>query len=186
MDTNWLSDAPLGEWHGVTTDETGRVTELDLSGNALAGSFPGEIANLTGLRVLNLSDNGINGTVPAALSELTELEVLDLSGNELRSRVPSALTEIASLRILDLSDNKLTGTGGLTWLGEFETLEEVDLSQNRIEAPHPRVIGRRQQPDAARPESEPVDGSDSRGTRRVDAAGGIAARRELALGIDSA
>ena len=83
VDTNWLSDAPLGEWHGVTTDETGRVTGLDLSGNALAGSFPGEIANLTGLTVLNLADNGINGTVSAALSELTKLEVLDLSGNEL-------------------------------------------------------------------------------------------------------
>ena len=32
VDTNWLSDAALGEWHGVTTDETGRVTGLDLSG----------------------------------------------------------------------------------------------------------------------------------------------------------
>ena len=27
---NWLSDAPLGEWDGVTTDDDGRVTELDL------------------------------------------------------------------------------------------------------------------------------------------------------------
>ena len=59
VDTNWLSDAPLGEWHGVTTDETGRVTGLDLSGNSVGGSFPDEIAKLTGLRVLNLSDNGI-------------------------------------------------------------------------------------------------------------------------------
>ena len=28
--TGWLSDAPLSEWHGVTTDTDGRVTELDL------------------------------------------------------------------------------------------------------------------------------------------------------------
>ena len=28
--TNWLSARPLGEWHGVTTDGNGRVTELNL------------------------------------------------------------------------------------------------------------------------------------------------------------
>ena len=26
--TNWLSDAPLDQWHGVTTDGTGRVARL--------------------------------------------------------------------------------------------------------------------------------------------------------------
>ena len=28
-DTNWVSSRPLGEWHGVSTDADGRVTELD-------------------------------------------------------------------------------------------------------------------------------------------------------------
>ena len=28
--TNWGSDAPLGTWHGVTTDYRGRVTRLYL------------------------------------------------------------------------------------------------------------------------------------------------------------
>ena len=27
---NWLSDRPIGEWHGVTTDRSGRVTKLSL------------------------------------------------------------------------------------------------------------------------------------------------------------
>ena len=26
--TGWLSDAPLGDWYGVTTDTDGRVLEL--------------------------------------------------------------------------------------------------------------------------------------------------------------
>ena len=30
---NWLSDAPLGEWEGVVTNDNGRVTELNLSPN---------------------------------------------------------------------------------------------------------------------------------------------------------
>ena len=29
--TNWLSDAPIGEWYGVTADENGRVIELVLA-----------------------------------------------------------------------------------------------------------------------------------------------------------
>ena len=37
-DTNWLSNGPLGEWHGVSTDADGRVAELDLDGKQLSGA----------------------------------------------------------------------------------------------------------------------------------------------------
>ena len=40
---NWLSDAPLGEWHGVITDDDGRVTELNLEPNGLSGEIPPEL-----------------------------------------------------------------------------------------------------------------------------------------------
>ena len=36
---NWRSDAPIGEWYGVTTDG-GRVTELVLVENGLVGDIP--------------------------------------------------------------------------------------------------------------------------------------------------
>lgn len=52
---NWGTDAPLGTWYGVTTDEQGRVIELDLSDNGLTGSIPPEIARLATLVVLDLS-----------------------------------------------------------------------------------------------------------------------------------
>ena len=35
--TNWLSDKPLNEWYGVTTNENGRVIELFLQDNNLTG-----------------------------------------------------------------------------------------------------------------------------------------------------
>ena len=48
--TNWLSDAPLGEWEGVTTGDNGRVTRLWLgvgnSGQALNGEMPPELGGL--------------------------------------------------------------------------------------------------------------------------------------------
>ena len=43
---NWLSDAPLGEWAGVSTNDDGRVTSLDLYDNELSGEIPAELGSL--------------------------------------------------------------------------------------------------------------------------------------------
>ena len=55
---NWLSDAPLGEWSGVTTDDNDRVIWLRLgasgSGQALRGEIPRELGGLGSLTVLSL------------------------------------------------------------------------------------------------------------------------------------
>ena len=45
-DTNWKTNAPLADWHGVATDGTGRVTELRLPRNRLAGRLPNELGTL--------------------------------------------------------------------------------------------------------------------------------------------
>ena len=66
--TNWLSDQPLGEWHGVTTDGSGRVTRLNLYSNGLRGAIPAEFGNLTNLSDLNLGYNDIPNISPLASS----------------------------------------------------------------------------------------------------------------------
>ena len=52
---NWLSDAPLGEWEGVTTNDDGRVIWLHLGGQALSGEIPAELGSLSNLIELSLS-----------------------------------------------------------------------------------------------------------------------------------
>ena len=52
---NWLTNAPLGEWSGVTTDDDGRVIGLDLAANELDGGIPPELGNLDRLKVLDLT-----------------------------------------------------------------------------------------------------------------------------------
>ena len=41
---NWLSDRPVGEWEGVTTDDNGRVTGLGLNENQLSGCVPSSLS----------------------------------------------------------------------------------------------------------------------------------------------
>ena len=53
--SNWLTDAPLEDWHGVSTDEDGRVTELDLAANEPSGTIPPELGHLDKLKVLDLT-----------------------------------------------------------------------------------------------------------------------------------
>ncbi len=60
---NWLTDAPLEDWHGVSTDEKGRVNELELPANELSGSIPPELGNLDRLSVLDLTASRTMTTV---------------------------------------------------------------------------------------------------------------------------
>ena len=83
---NWLSDAPLGEWEGVVTNDDGRVTELNLNDNVnLGGELPAELGSLSNLETLDLSNNNLGGELPAELGSLSNLTVLDLFNNRLRT-----------------------------------------------------------------------------------------------------
>ena len=52
---NWLSDAPLGEWYGVITNDDGRVVALTLVGSGLSAEIPGELGSLSSLETAGSS-----------------------------------------------------------------------------------------------------------------------------------
>ena len=90
----WNTDAPLEEWYGVRTDDSGRVVELYLGGtwdeeshqwkpHGLRGSLPPEIGDLERLRSLVLAGNDLRLSIPWEIGRLTELTRLDLGGNSL-------------------------------------------------------------------------------------------------------
>ena len=94
-DDKWLSDAPLSEWYGVTTDAGGNVTALKLPNNQLTGMIPAELGNLAKLKDLRLSRNNLVGEIPPELGNLANLNNLRLSGNQLTGCIPSALRDVS-------------------------------------------------------------------------------------------
>ena len=117
--SNWLSDAPLGEWVGVYTDDAGRVTELSLglllgrflSGNRLSGEIPPELGSLSylrvlQLRVLQLDGNRLNGEIPAELGSLSYWKC-SLGDNHLGGEIPAELGSLSYLTDLALTGNEL-------------------------------------------------------------------------------
>ena len=82
----WQTDLPLTRWHGVATNASGRVIEIDLGGpfgNGLTGALPEEIGALSELTRLDLSRNDLVGSLPARIGDLAKLSDLQLVGNRL-------------------------------------------------------------------------------------------------------
>ena len=138
---NWLENARLGTWHGVTTDRNGRVVELDLSENELRGTIPPELGTLSNLEALNLSVNQLRGEIPPELGNLISLEVLDLFENQLSGMIPSELGNLTNLVGLALFDNNLRGTIPPE-LAELTNLQWLILSENQLSGPIPPELGR--------------------------------------------
>ena len=138
--TNWLSDEPLGAWHGVSTDHQGRVVVLNLQGNSLTGSIPIELGNLSNLESLHLNRNQLMGSIPAELGSLNNLEDLNLYSNELTGPIPVELVNLSNLESLFLSENQLTGSIPVE-LGSLSNLERLGLDSNELTGPIPVGLG---------------------------------------------
>ena len=137
---NWLSDAPLGKWHGVTTDAGGRVVRLALHDNGLTGEIPPELGNFENLEWLNLSSNDLTGEIPQQLGSLSNLTHLGLGGNDLSGEIPPELGGLSSLVWLYLDSNRLSG-GIPAALGGLSDLMWLHLHSNGISGEIPPELG---------------------------------------------
>ena len=136
---NWLTDAPLGEWYGVATDTSGRITELGLNENALVGPIPPELDGLTNLQRLDLSNNGLTGSIPPELGSLTGLEFLNLPTNKLTGTLPPELGRLSNLSWLQLSTNALEGPIPPEW-GGLTNLNDLYLFNNEFTGALPKSL----------------------------------------------
>ena len=137
---NWGSDAPIGTWQGVTTDQEGRVIRLGLVEDGLTGSIPPELGQLTNLQHLYLQSNQLTGSIPRELGQLTNLQSLELYDNQLTGSIPPALGQLTNLQFLGLDNNQLTGSI-LPALGQLTNLQHLGLSDNQLTGSIPPELG---------------------------------------------
>ena len=163
--TNWLSNRPLGEWHGVTTDNEGRVSWLDLNGNQLSGSIPAELGSLSNLRVLYLYDNQLTGAIPTELRSLSNLEELFLDGNQLSGQIPPELRSLSNLEGLSLSSNRLSGAIP-AWLGKPIQPGGLGPQRQPVERVNSGRVGKPIQPGVPDSQRQPVERGDSSAIRQ--------------------
>ena len=137
---NWLSDVPISEWSGVTTDDNGRVTRLFLHVNQLSGEIPPELGNLANLQWLYLYGNQLSGEIPPELGKLANLTQLWLNGNQLSGEIPPELGNLANLKLLYLHENQLSGEIPPE-LGKLDNLTQLWLYGNELSGGIPPELG---------------------------------------------
>ena len=146
--TNWLTDAPLGDWAGVSANRitgNGRVvgecvTQLWLNSNRLKGELPADLGSLHSLAELYLSNNQLSGAIPAELGSLLNLQRLDFSDNQLSGEIPAELGGLPNLQRLDLANNQLSGEIPAE-LGDLLNLQRLYLGRNQLSGGIPAAIG---------------------------------------------
>ena len=166
--SGWLTNAPLDQWYGVTTDDDGRVVEVDLERNRLSGPIPAAVGNLYNLEELRLGYNLFTGTLPSELGNLTrltylgithseieggltggippelgnliELTTLALGGHDLSGGLPSELSNLTKLEQLILWYNQFSGAIP-NWLGDLTQLYRLGLWENQFSGPIPSELG---------------------------------------------
>lgn len=158
---SWDLDQPMDTWFGVTLDENGCVTVIELRSNNLKGSLPSEIGQLNSLTELYLNGNyitkippeigqldNLNGLyltgnqileIPPEIGQLSNLGALYLSGN-LISFIPLEIGQLSDLRILHVNDNNLTGKIPEE-IGQLKSLFSLQLANNNLSDSIPPIIG---------------------------------------------
>ena len=157
FNTNWLSDKPLNEWYGVSTDSLGRVTSLRLytldgnkpvgggsggrlTSNGLSGSIPPELGQLESLVELDLLDNELSGSIPPELGNLSKLRSMSLGFNQLSGSIPPELGNLTNLLQLGLGGNQLSGSIP-SELGSLTNLWTLNLGGNQLSGSIPPEFG---------------------------------------------
>ena len=135
----WLTNGPLDEWFGVTTDAEGYVTSINLSNRGLTGPIPSALGDLSRLEYLDLSGNQLSGRIPPEFGKMERLTHLILTANQLEGPIPPQLGSLQELIYLDLDRNELTGR--IPDLSNLSNLTEIWLAQNRITGTIPAWLG---------------------------------------------
>ncbi|KAJ3310655.1 hypothetical protein HDU76_003320 [Blyttiomyces sp. JEL0837] len=116
------------------------LKSLSLKGNALTGSIPPSIGNLSSLSDLNLSGNFINGSIPQELANLKRLTFLNLAQTQLSGRLEEFLSQMTNLSYFFVSETNITGPLPKS-LATLPKIKTIGLWNNYINGSIPEEYG---------------------------------------------
>ncbi|XP_062219666.1 receptor kinase-like protein Xa21 isoform X2 [Phragmites australis] len=139
--SNWNPYTHFCRWNGVNCSSTRpwRATELNLTGQNLAGQISPSLGNLTFLDTLDLGSNLLHGVIPDALTNCSNLAYLDLSKNNLMGVIPPRIGFLTKLADIVLDNNDLTG-GIPAALGNITSLKVLSLKLNQLNGRIPHEL----------------------------------------------
>ncbi|OWM84978.1 probable inactive receptor kinase At3g02880 [Punica granatum] len=127
----WNLSAPHCSWTGIICDKD-QIVELRFPGMGLSGTLPaGVLGNLTTVQTISLRYNALSGSIPPDIADISALRNLYLQGNAFSGEMPSFLFSLQNLVRLNLASNKFSGPipSGFSNLTRLKTLY---LEQNQL------------------------------------------------------
>ncbi|XP_075662313.1 uncharacterized protein LOC142631869 [Castanea sativa] len=130
------------EWKGITCNDDGSVTEIDMDGVYLGDNIIRKFnfSSFPNLDLLDLSNTGLRGSIPQQIGTLSKLTFLDLSSNNLTGHFPLFLTNLTQLESLVIYQNLISGPIPEE-LGNLKNLQSLSLPSNKLTGSIPSALG---------------------------------------------
>lgn len=141
--TGWMQphNTSMCTFHQVWCSANCTVEAITLSDDAgVRGQLPDSLANLKDLTSFTARRTAIRGSVPAAFGRLTKLTVLEIVHSHLTSIDDGLFTPEVPLTSLILSNNHIVGTVPQHIGVVASTLNDLELSHNRLFGPLPESL----------------------------------------------
>ncbi|KAJ1419319.1 Leucine-rich repeat [Sesbania bispinosa] len=102
---SWNQSQECCQWTGVTCDNEGHVTGLDLSKESISGILENSssLFDLQYLQMLNLAYNNFHFVFPSKFYKLKDLTYLNLSNAGFEGQIPLEISHLTRLFTLDMS-----------------------------------------------------------------------------------
>lgn len=140
VNTDWLSDLPVGYWTGITVNDEGAVTKIIFFQNNLDGELPKSIGNFYYLEELYINYNNVSGNLPEEIGNLKHLKCLDLHNNRFSGNIPESIGNLKELEYFYISDNRFNGSIPES-IGNFTKLKVFECWNNPVSGSIPESIG---------------------------------------------
>lgn len=136
--SNWMKGDPCDDrWYGLYCIN-GRVLQINMAFNNMAGPLPAKLVLADRLQVVRLYSNRLNGTLPAEILQMQWLQILGLETNQITGTLPNSIS-MANITSLHLYQNNLVGQLPRQW--DTPRLQDLEVSSNMFTGDFPDFSG---------------------------------------------